>query len=81
MTVTLLPTGLQAGSVEAARLLRALAEMAEQGEIVGVTVLVESSGGRYQVEFSRTANRLERMGALMEALLSQSAGFRPEDAA
>ena len=76
MTVTTLRTVADDLSANAARVLRALAEQAERGEITSVTLLVESPGNKYRIERSRTVNRLETMGMLVECLLSQSAEVR-----
>jgi hypothetical protein len=57
----------------AAKLLRELADDADAGEILSVTVVAEMTGGRYRLIGSRSLNRREMMGALMEALLWRSA--------
>jgi hypothetical protein len=57
----------------AAALLRSLADDADAGDILAVTVVAEMPGGRYRLIGSQTLNRREMMGALMEALLWRSA--------
>lgn len=57
---------------EAAAKLRSLAERADTGEIIGVTVVYELSSGSYGVVGSRTLSRLQTMGALLDAAIMRS---------
>lgn len=57
---------------EAAAKLRGLAERADSGEIVAVTVVYELADGCYGVVGSPTLSRLQTMGALLDAAMMRS---------
>lgn len=57
---------------ETAAFLREMADRAEAGEVVAVTVIEEHPCGTYGVTGTGTLSRLQTMGALMEAILMRS---------
>lgn len=57
---------------ETAELLRRLADKADRGEIIAVTVISELPGGYYSIGGSRTLSRLQTMGALLDAAIMRS---------
>ncbi|KRA74252.1 hypothetical protein ASD78_12220 [Lysobacter sp. Root667] len=57
---------------ETAALLRRLAEKADRGEIIAVTVISEYPNGCYGIGGSRTLSRLQTMGALLDAAIMRS---------
>lgn len=52
--------------------LRQLAERAERGEIVAVTVVTEFADGCYGISGSPVLSRLQTMGALLDAAIMRS---------
>lgn len=58
---------------ETAAFLRQMAERADRGEIIAVTVIEEHQGGTYGITGTGTLSRLQTMGALFECLLMRSA--------
>jgi hypothetical protein len=57
---------------ETAAYLRELAEKADHGEIVAITVVIENANGTYTLGGTRTLSRLQTMGALMDAAFWRS---------
>jgi len=54
--------------------LRKLADRAEAGEIVSVTVVAEHPDFSYSISGSPTLSRLQTMGALLDAAIMRSQG-------
>ena len=57
---------------ETAAFLRRMAERADAGEVIAVTVIEEHPGGTYGITGTGTLSRLQTMGALFECLLMRS---------
>lgn len=57
---------------ETATYLRELAETADRGEIIAITVVIENANGTYTLGGTRTLSRLQTMGALMDAAFWRS---------
>lgn len=72
MSTTALRTVRSTLHEEAAAKLRSLADRADSGEIVGVTVVYELADGCYGISGSRTLSRLQTMGALLDAAIMRS---------
>lgn len=57
---------------ETASFLRELAERADAGDVVSVTVVAELHDGCYEVTRSRSLSRLQTIGALFDAAVSRA---------
>lgn len=69
MTATTLKTAASTLPAETAKFLRGLADQADRGEVIAVTVVAETPQGHYEVSGTRTLSRLQTIGALFEAAI------------